>query len=226
MIPIVDSPVRVPSCWKEIGVQGDRSCPELSQCGHCRNCDVFARAARTLLDREPLPEYIAERTRQLGQPLAADAREGRPAMIFRLGAEWLAIATNVVQEITEQRPVHALPHRRGSAVLGVVNVRGALTVCVSIARLIGLNAGDRSLPEDARATARLIVLRRGDVRIVCPVDELHGIHRFRDADLRGVPATVAKSKTSYSRAVAAWSGRSVGWLDEALLFDAIARELA
>ena len=30
-------------CWNRIGVNGDRSCPELTSFVHCRNCPVFAR---------------------------------------------------------------------------------------------------------------------------------------------------------------------------------------
>ena len=46
-------------CWNQIGVSGDRSCPELETFIHCRNCPVFAAAARTFFDR-PAPEgYLA-----------------------------------------------------------------------------------------------------------------------------------------------------------------------
>ena len=60
-------------CWNRIGVYGDRSCPELSTFVHCRNCPVFAAAARSLL-RPPRPEgYLAEWVRWL-----ADADGLRP----------------------------------------------------------------------------------------------------------------------------------------------------
>lgn len=36
-------------CWSKIGVSGDRTCPELQSFVHCRNCPVFAAAARTFL---------------------------------------------------------------------------------------------------------------------------------------------------------------------------------
>ena len=54
-------------CWHRIGVSGDRSCPELSTFVHCRNCPVFAAAARVFFDR-PAPEgYLAEWTRLAGR---------------------------------------------------------------------------------------------------------------------------------------------------------------
>ena len=53
------------NCWNRIGTSGDRSCPELEQHVHCRNCPVFASAARVFFDR-PAPEgYLAEWTQWL-----------------------------------------------------------------------------------------------------------------------------------------------------------------
>src|SRR5437764_404262 len=96
-----DRPAGVDDCWHRIGVSGDRSCPELNSFIHCRNCPVFAAAARTFFDR-PAPEgYLAEWTRWLagsdglgtcGQEKAEgedddDAlaqREGVSVLIFRL----------------------------------------------------------------------------------------------------------------------------------------------
>src|SRR5215472_14146833 len=52
-------------CWNRIGISGDRSCPELEAHIHCRNCPVFASAARAFFDR-PAPEgYLAEWTQWL-----------------------------------------------------------------------------------------------------------------------------------------------------------------
>ena len=54
-------------CWSHIGVSGDRTCPELSSFIHCRNCPVFATAARTFFDR-PAPEgYLAGWSRWLAK---------------------------------------------------------------------------------------------------------------------------------------------------------------
>src|SRR3954471_12919632 len=90
-----------PSCWDVIGTSGDRSCPELETHVHCRNCPVFASAARVFFDR-PAPEgYLAEWTQWLasteqhtrrtsGEALAESDRDRVGVLIFRLGDEWLA----------------------------------------------------------------------------------------------------------------------------------------
>ena len=47
-------------CWRRIGVYGgDHSCPLLAQTLHCRNCQVFSDAARTMFGRPSEPESAA-----------------------------------------------------------------------------------------------------------------------------------------------------------------------
>ena len=48
----------MPECWRVIGVSGDRSCPELEQFIHCRNCPVLAEAARSFFDRAAPEGYL------------------------------------------------------------------------------------------------------------------------------------------------------------------------
>ena len=61
-------------CWNHIGVTGDQSCSELKKFVHCRNCPVFAAAARTFFDR-PAPEgYLAGWSRWLTRSAEQDGR--------------------------------------------------------------------------------------------------------------------------------------------------------
>ena len=69
------------------------------------------------------------------------------------------------------------------------------------------------------------MIRRDDVRVVCPVDEVHGIHRFHPRELKDVPTTVAKATVTYSTALLPWRGHSVGMLDDQLLFYTLKRSL-
>ena len=132
-------------CWNRIGFKGDRSCGELPKFGHCHNCPVFAAAAERLFAR-PLPDACVaergarfERARPSGPTLAV--------LVFRVGEEWLALDDSVLIEVGEPRVVHRVPHRREQLLRGLVNVRGELQLCVSLAELLGLTptqaAGDR-----------------------------------------------------------------------------------
>jgi chemotaxis-related protein WspD len=213
-------------CWNRIGVRGDRSCPELVQYVHCRNCPVHAEAATRLLDGESPPGYIAEWTQYVAEPSRPSDPDRRSVLIFRVGAEWLALPSPVVKEVADRRTIHSLPHRRRGAVLGLVSIRGELLVCVSLARVLGLEAAGPA-PQTAGHIAheRMLVLRRDDVRVVCAVDEVHGIHTFRAKKLQEVPVTVAKGTTN-ARAILMWRDRSVGILDDQLLFQTFHRSLA
>jgi chemotaxis-related protein WspD len=82
-------PVLAPhdDCWNQIGVRGDRSCPELATVGHCHNCPVFAAAGRRFLDG-PCPDgYLEEWTQRLAAPVADATSDLHSVLIFRLSAE-------------------------------------------------------------------------------------------------------------------------------------------
>lgn len=84
-------------------------------------------------------------------------------------------------------------------------------------------------PDSGRArtaTGRLLVMQRDGARAVCPVDEVHGVERFFERDLGTVPATVAGAAERYTRATLGWSNKTVGLLDEQILFRTLNRSVA
>ena len=215
-------------CWNSIGVRGDASCPALQQYVHCRNCPVYAEAALELLHGDLPAGYSADWTAHYAASKKNGDEQTRPFVMCRIGAEWLGLPAHVVHEIAGLRPIHSLPHRRGGAVLGLVNIRGELVACVALGRVLNILASgapaDGAAPRAAHQ--RLLVLRLDQTRTVCPVDEVDGIHRFLSSELKEIPATVAKSTTLHSSAVAAWRDRSVGLIDDQLLFRSLRRSLA
>ena len=213
-------------CWNRIGVRGDRSCPELQHYVHCRNCPAQSAAMQALLDRTLSKADLLENTRYYARPKPADEREYRSVVLFRIGPEWLALPTSIVEEIGDTRPIHSVPHRRGGAILGVANVRGELVVCVSLSVALKISGqSDSSHRGVAQAQQRLLVLRRHDVRAVCPADEVHGVHRIPSSDLIDAPS-LAKVTGAHSRSVFEWRSRSVGLLDSDALFQTLQRSLS
>ena len=208
------------ACWNEIGVYGKGDCVELEKFVHCRNCPVYSSAGVQLLDR-PLP---AEYRREFTEHFALEKRKSTAGKIstvlFRIDNEWLALPTQAFQEVAEHRAIHSLPHRRQTVVLGLVNIRGELLICVSLARVLG--ATHNALPAYQQ---RLLVVGWEGHRLVFPVNEVHGIHRFQPDELRQPPATVARSSLTYTRGIFLWRGRSIGLLDTDGLFSAINRNL-
>jgi chemotaxis-related protein WspD len=215
------------ACWTSIGVHGDASCPELTQCVHCRNCPVYSAAAMQVLDGEASVDDIARLTSHLAQPKHVEELNTQSIVIFRVGSEWLALPAPCVTEVANLLPIHKLPHRPSGAVLGLVSVRGELLLCVSIGHMLGLEPS-AGVDQKVHRTShqRLLVIRHEQVRAVCPVDEVHGIHRFQPRELKEVPATVARSAATYSKALLSWHEHSVGLLDDELLFHSLMRRVA
>jgi chemotaxis-related protein WspD len=214
-------------CWNHIGIWGDGSCAELGKVIHCRNCPVYSSAAATLLDREIDASYLEEAAQQIRAERQATTRDTDAVVIFRIGAEWLGLPAAVFQEVCAVRPIHSLPHRRNGNVLGITNVRGSLLVCVSLHALLGIEQTAPVTQAQRRLVhERLLVTCREGERLAFPVDEIHGIHRFRPEQLGATPATVAKSTATYTRAMLTWQDKAVGVLDDQLLFYSLNKSLA
>lgn len=219
--------MKIDPCWNKIGAWGSGECPELATTAHCRNCPVYSRAAADVLDRE-LPEGALEAAaRSVAAAGQTRERGSRSAVVFRVGPEWLALATEVFKEVCELRCVHSLPHQRNGVVMGIANVRGELLVVVSLAALFGITKSGTPAPADGRVRERLLVAggQQGE-RLVFRVDEVHGIHRYDPGELSEAPATIAKAASTYTRAIIPWQQKAVGLLDHELLFDSLNRSLS
>lgn len=215
---LLDADTEIFDCWNRIGVRGDKSCPELVRHSHCRNCPTYSAAAATLLDRDLVGPPAAVATGQFAAVTPGEEGGTESAVIFRVGTEWFALSTLLLDEIVGLRPIHSIPHRRNPALLGLANVRGELVACISIARLLIGEAAPS--PQ-----GRLIVVRHASGRLAFPVDEVQHTHRYRLDEMKPVPATVAKSASSFTKGLLSWRDRSVGCLDERLLLDALNRSL-
>ncbi len=213
-------------CWKRIGIAGDRTCPELEKYVHCRNCPKYSEQVIKMLDREPPEGYLEGWTSLLAAEKEVETRGTVPVTIFRLGDEWLALSTRVLEEMTEVRPVHAIPHRTNNVLLGVVNVRGTLQLCISLANLLGIEGAEAADRQQARlARKQLVVLNRHGNRWAFVADEIHGIYRVSSDDFGNVPVTVAKAVPKYTKNVFRWQDRNVGYLDDELVFHSLKRSV-
>lgn len=212
------------ACWDRIGVQGDRSCPKLTEAIHCRNCPVFADAGQQLFQRAAPPEYLEEWTRQIADAGEAAATETVSLVIFRVGPEWLALDAHDVIEIVDPRPIHRVPHRTNRLFLGIANIRGELELCISLRELLGIEA-PAAVEKDAAASQRLIVAEHNQSCWVFPVDEVEGVHRVPVNEMKGLPHTVEKSPRYYSRAIVSRDEKRIGVIAETRLFPALERTL-
>ncbi|WP_137819580.1 chemotaxis protein CheW [Pseudomonas sp. 2FG] len=210
----------VDDCWNRIGIRGDKSCPQLVEHVHCRNCARYSAAATRLLDRYALHQDDRQVVEQSPPASAATCS----MLIFRLGEEWLALATRTLVEVSPLAAIHSLPHQRSPALLGVANVRGALVACLSLVELLGLD----STPAAAalgRALPRMLIIGGPGGPVVAPVDEVDGIHALEQKNLAAAATTSALAAARYTRGVIQWRGRSLRLLDDEQLLLAVTRSL-
>ncbi len=207
-------------CWKKTGVAGDGSCPRLAEFGHCRNCPEYARAGRSLFDRDIPAGFREEWSEMLSGVKETETPGAISVVVFRLNDEFLALKTEVFVKALETRAIHRVPFRTNRVFQGIVNVDGVLLSCLSVAEIMGIPAGGREdSAVDRPRYRRLMVVSRAGVRCVFPVDEVLGVCRVLPAQLQKPPQTVSKSATSLTVQVFSMNARTVGLLDDSKLFE-------
>jgi chemotaxis-related protein WspD len=175
--------------------------------------------ARHLLDREPPPDYLREWTERIASVAETTEAGTNSVVVFRIGFEWLALPTRLFQEVAERCALHTVPHRRGGVLAGLVNIRGELLLCASLDVVLGLDQGVETKREkNSLIYDRLLIVDRNGSRLAFPVDEVHGILRYDSRDLKPLPATLEKAANAFTVGLLSWGDKSVGRLDEELLF--------
>ena len=237
---------RPTDCWREIGVGGDRSCPELTTFIHCRNCPVMTDAAAAFFDRPPPRGYLDEWREVLETPLDEADSDSQSLLVFRLADEWFGLTAEVLAEVTSLRTVHKIPHRSNTVLAGMVNVRGQLLLCGSLHGLLGLRQSAPAVPrsrptgdsnglpstpdhESLRTPGRLLVASfsegRTTRRLAFAVDEVAGVQRIAATSFRDVPSTLGKPGQRYSTALFSWQSRRVSLLAADRLFTGIHEQI-
>jgi chemotaxis-related protein WspD len=217
------------ACWIRIGIQGDRSCPRLTQAVHCRNCPVFSAAGQLLLRREAPAQYMEVWTQRIAQSETTGTMEEVSVIVFRIGDEWLAFDTHCVAEVVDMRPIHRVPHRSDKLLLGLANIRGELHLCISLRELLEID--ESSEDQNAKSASsssikkRLIVVEQDRSRWAFPVDEVDGVDRTEAMMLEDLPHTVEKNSSSYSRAIFTHKDKKVGMLSQARIFQALEKTI-
>ena len=223
----MDKPIE--NCWSTIGVwgRGGEKCPRLKDVLHCRNCEVYSSAGRSLLTRTIPDDYRDYWTAILAKGKEEKSKDSLSIVVFRLGDEWLGLPTKMIKEISEMLPVHGIPNSKSAVVKGLVNVRGELKLWVSMGVLLSVDKGEESVTAITRKSflERLVILVNNGEQFVFPVSEVIGTHRIWKENIRDVPATAANSICSHLAGLFELGGRHVGLLDQELLFKSLQRNL-
>jgi len=215
-------------CWKVIGVWGraSKKCPELAKVAHCRNCLVYSRTGRRLLNRFISPEYQQELTHRFAQEKKKPLVNLKSAFIFRAGGEWLALSAKLIHSVIDMGVIHTIPNMSNNVLRGVVNVRGKLEICVSIGGVLGIERLERvDKTSSYVAPERLVVAAHEGNIVTFPVSEVMGVVRFQPDMLRELPVTVSGSKAVYTQGILYINNRDIGFLKDAPLFKSLTKDL-
>ncbi len=212
------------NCWKIIGVWGRETprCPELEKVIHCRNCEIFIRAGRRLLDRDIDDEYRREWTEIIAAAKEQEIVGTFSVVIFRVGKELLALRTQLFAEIVESARFHSIPHHKSPVLKGIINVHGEIQLCVCLRTLLGIN---EKITEERKIPKRMMVINDGADQWVFPVDEVYGIYPLHPGLLENIPVTVSKTASTYSRGIFQWNNSDVAFLDDERLLYGLARSI-
>ncbi len=217
----------VENCWKTIGVWRSSGavvpCEKLAEVIHCRNCEVFTRVGRSLLERDLPEEYMEEWTSILACKKSDELIGTLSMLLFRIEKEWLALPSLLFAEVVEPAKIHSLPHRPNPVLQGLVNVHGEVQLCVSLRALLGIeNSQTDTNPLNHR---RMLVMGKANERWVFSVDEIHGIHRLHPSRIQPPPISAQKTGAGFSRGIFTWEKRQVAVLDDELVLRQLSRSV-
>ena len=190
-------------CWNQIGVWSKRSnkCEKLQEVIHCRNCEVYSKAGRKVMEQSVSAEYLVQRTRNYAQVEADKGQKPSSVIVFRLGAEWLALPTKYCQSVENRSTIHSIPRYTNNCLMGVVNIRGSLQLCFSLEALLHVAPAEGKSSGQLAAYKRLLVLVQQQRVFVCPVEEVGGIVRIDEDSLELPPDTLSPAQADYVKGV-------------------------
>lgn len=171
-----------------------------------------------LLERKAEQDYIDDWTNLLAKPIPYPQNfKYSPLVIFRIYDEWLALCTQVFVEIGEKRPLHTIPHRSNKILLGLINLRGQLRLCIALHNFLEIKPRE-GYEDILKNYQRILAIQKDGEFWAIPVHEVFGIYYCTPDSILNVPVTIAKSTANYLKGVITWEGNNVGYLDEELLF--------
>jgi chemotaxis-related protein WspD len=222
--------LNIDDCWNRIGVweTGKKRCPELEKIDHCRNCPVFSKTGRKLLRTKPPEGYRNELTKTLSTEKDLKPVDVKSVFVFRAGNEWLALPSDMIQEVVNMGPIHSIPNINSKVLRGLVNIHGRLQICVSIGRVLGLEKLEKTeeqLDPDYISPERLVVVLQQNHLVAFPASEVKGAIRYTSDMIKDLPITISGSKAVYTMGILYLEGKDIGLLKDKPLFKTLTKDL-
>ena len=175
------------------GSQSPR-CEKLQEVIHCRNCKTYWDAGREVFNKSIPADYLDQWTKTLAGIPEEHSKDTQSIIYFRLGEEWFSLSTNNFVEVSQIKSIHNIPHQTSGVITGLVNVGGSVRLCFSLSNLLGVESSSEKSGRKHGVYQRYLVVQLNENDFVFPVDEVGGVYRYGDADLKQVPVTIEPEK--------------------------------
>ncbi|BCR06965.1 chemotaxis protein CheW [Desulfuromonas versatilis] len=120
--------------------------------------------------RETLRQMREEYWQGIDQPPAAEDRQQREILVFRIGGERFAVPSVLAREVLRLPQVVRVPMVQ-EAIRGIINLRGEIVAVTDLARLLGQAA------QELDPAGRLVVVRAAGITTALLVARVEGIRR-------------------------------------------------
>jgi chemotaxis signal transduction protein len=124
---------------------------------------------KNIFERELTAEYREEFARMLAVEQKPPPKRMGSMLLFRLSGRRFALPTAALVAVTEPLHIAPIPHRAGTALLGLVAFEGEVLPCCALRPLLDLDGG-------VEASAKTLILQETKGRNwAVPVDEVDGM---------------------------------------------------
>jgi chemotaxis-related protein WspD len=171
-------------------------------------------AMRRLLDRPLSEEDIRRATERVAQPRARPVRDVASLLLFRVGAERLAVRAVEVARVSRVAVVRRIPHRSNQIIRGLCNADGELLICGDLSALLDLTGTSQVSAAESGSSdlRRMVVLGPESNRWAIEVDEVLGVQEFETASYKRPPVTVQKTMYRFTANLLSLGGDDVATL--------------
>jgi chemotaxis signal transduction protein len=174
-----------------------------------------AGAAMRLFDRPLSPADLDAGAEWAARPVEAHGSARVGLLLFRIGEETFGLPARLLRRVAPVVRCIPIPHRSSGVLRGLCNIRGQLSLCTDLARLLGLperSASDNT-SADAAAHRRMVLIGPPDAPWAFEVDAIVGVERVEQAAIRPPPITVRYALADFTTGIADVRGETVTVLD-------------
>lgn len=164
--------------------------------------------------REPEPGEREQWQKKLAEPVGENrTREALRRFVFRAGCEWFGLDPAMLLFAAPLPLVHTVPFRP-EGLAGVVNVRGRVTLCFFLEKIL------QCAPGPTTDRPMMLALEQAGWQVACRIEEAKGVRLFDPTAIVPPPATLPFN-SRHVTGICNDGKRNVALLDPERLFTAL-----